>query len=204
MKCAIAALAVPGIVVASSPERKLPAAATVMVCVEKAAAVQQDLLDRAELTAGRMFGSIGLKIEWSNRGRSCLQELQPIVLSVTTDTPRHYLPRAYGMALPYEGYHIRMFYDRIQPMRPDEIVPLMAHVLAHEIVHVISGTDYHSETGVMKFRWSSADLEQMVVRPLPFSDLDILLLKIGIRSRHARLATMRNENTPSTMSIPSE
>ena len=167
---------------------------SVTVCVEKGSAVEAEVLERGEISAGKIFALIGVKIAWRNQNRRCPMERDPIILDVTTNTPRDYFPQAYGTALAFEGIHIRAFYDRIRQIRPDQVVPLLAHVLAHEIVHVVSGTDAHSETGVMKRRWSQSDLEQMLIHPLPFSKPDILLLNLGIRDRHARIATTRNQN----------
>lgn len=199
-----ATLALSGILAASPPHGKLTAASSVIVCVEKAAAVEEEVLDRGEVSAGKILALVGLEIEWRNQRRSCPQEEDSIILNVTTNTPRDYFPRAYGTALPFEGIHIRVFYDRVQRIRPDQVVPLLGHVLAHEIVHILSGTDAHSETGVMKRRWSQSDLEQMVMRPLPFLSFDVSLLNLGIRDRHARLATIRNQNIVSTGGLPSE
>jgi hypothetical protein len=204
MKVYIASLVLLGILAASALHGKLTAASRVTVCVEKAADVDGEGLDRGEISAGKILALVGLEIEWRNQRRSCPQERDPILLNVTTNTPRDYFPRAYGTALPFEGIHIRAFYDRIQRIRPDQVVALLGHVLAHEIVHILSGTDAHSETGVMKRRWSPSDLEQMVSRPLPFSNLDISLLNLGIRDRHARLVTIRNQNMVATAGLPSE
>jgi hypothetical protein len=142
---------------------------SVTVCVGKAAAVEAEVFDRAEVSAGKILALIGVKIEWRNQGHNCPPERDPIILDVTTNTPRDYFPQALATALPFEGIHIRVFYDRIQQIRTDQAVPLLGHVLAHEIVHILSDTDFHPETGVMKRRWSQSDLEQMVIHPLPFS-----------------------------------
>lgn len=198
------ALALPGILAARAPHGKVTTVSRVMVCVEKAAAVEAEMLARGEVSAGKILALAGLEIEWRNQRRSCPQDRDPIILNVTTNTPRDYFPQAYGIALPFEGIHIRVFYDRIQQSRPDQVVALLGHVLAHEIVHSLSGTDSHSETGVMKRRWSQSDLEEMVIRPLPFSNFDLLLLNSGIRDRHARLLAIRNRNMVSMASLPSE
>lgn len=180
------------------------AASSVTVCVEKAAAVEEEVLERGEISAGKILAWIGLEVEWRNQRRSCPQDRDAIIPNVTTNTPRDYFPRAYGTALPFEGIHITAFYDRIQRIRPDQVVPLLGHVLAHEIVHILAGNDSHSEAGVMKRRWSQRDLEQMVIRPLPFSKWDMMLLNMGIRDRHARLVTARNRNTISTAGLARE
>ena len=177
---------------------------SVTVCVDKDAAVEGEVLDRGEISAGKLLALATLQIEWRNRGRSCPPEQDPIILNVTTNTPRDYFPRSFGTALPYEGIHIRIFYDRIQRIPPDQVAPVLGHVLAHEIVHILSGTDAHSEAGVMKRRWSQRDLEQMVIRPLPLSKLHMMLVNLGIRERHARLAAIRNQNTVSIAGLAKE
>ena len=133
MKVYIAILVLPRILAASAPHGKLTAVSSVTVCVEKAAAVEEEVLDRGEISAGKILALIGLEIDWRNQRGSCPQERDPIILNVTTNTPRDYFPRAYSTALPFEGIHIRAFYDRIQRIRPDQVVPLLGHVLAHEI-----------------------------------------------------------------------
>src|SRR5580698_9505171 len=53
-------------------------------------------------------------------------------------------------ALPYEGTHIVIFYDRAQAAMPDPegVAQLLAHVLAHEVTHVLEGVSRHSAEGV--------------------------------------------------------
>src|SRR5215472_12063400 len=91
LKVYIATLVLPGIL-ASAPHGKLTAASSVTVCVEEAAAVEEEVLDRGELSAGKILALIGLKIEWRNQRRSCPQERDPIIVNVTTNTPRDYFP----------------------------------------------------------------------------------------------------------------
>ena len=38
---------------------------------------------------------------------------------------------------------------------------LLAHVLVHEITHVLEGVDRHTGQGVMKARWTEDDLALM-------------------------------------------
>jgi hypothetical protein len=60
---------------------------------------------------------------------------------------------------------------------------LLAHVLAHEITHVLERTDRHSADGVMKAHWNLLDFTKMVWRPLPFAVEDVELIHRGIASR---------------------
>jgi len=83
-----------------------------------------------------------------------------------------------------------VFYDRINHLVGGDLrtPALLAHVLVHEITHVLEGVDRHSETGVMKALWTEADYVQMRAKPLPFTDWDIQLIHKGLESRGARLA----------------
>jgi len=183
-------------------QAKLVPVARVTVCLENAVGVDDVTLDRAELGAAKIFASIPLQMDWRHYGKSCPTERDPIMLRITTGTPKDYYPGALGSALPYEGIHIRIFYDRIQQVRPDLVVPVLAHVLAHETAHILMGTDSHSDIGVMKFRWNRNELEYMAVRPLTFSVFDISLLNSGIAARHTRLAAARDGNTIFAAKVP--
>lgn len=57
---------------------------------------------------------------------------------------------------------------------------LLAHVLVHEIGHVLERTDRHSNTGVMKEYWTRADLDEMAVRPLHFGKEDIEWIRMTL------------------------
>ena len=59
---------------------------------------------------------------------------------------------------------------------------LLAHVLVHEITHILQGITRHSETGIMKAHWTPEDYEEMQLRPLSFTRKDIELIQIGLAS----------------------
>jgi hypothetical protein len=86
-----------------------------------------------------------------------------------------------------EAVHIVVLYDRIQKSAgdPTQASALLAHVMTHEITHLLQGVSRHSETGVMKAHWDKHDLAQMAYKPLPFAPEDIDLIQHGLR----RLAT---------------
>ena len=60
---------------------------------------------------------------------------------------------------------------------------LLAHVLVHEITHILQGTDRHSPNGIMKSHWKSEDLLQMASGPLPFDQHDLKLIHEGLAAR---------------------
>jgi len=79
------------------------------------------------------------------------------------------------------GIHgITVFSDRIQGLARQfavEEFKLTAHVLVHEIGHVLERLDHHSDTGIMKARWSRADFQAMTRRPLPFAAEDLARIR---------------------------
>jgi hypothetical protein len=118
-----------------------------------------------------MFARIGVRIQW--RGTPAGSPLVRIEVSVGAAPQFH--PGALAYARPFEtGVRtIVVFYDRIvfaAARWPGFEHRLLAHVLAHEIGHVLSGTDAHSEAGVMKAHWTPADYAKMATAPLPFTD----------------------------------
>ena len=144
-------------------------------------------LTRAEQAASKMFAEIGVAIEWSGRD-DCQLRSGAIVVTLSYAIDPRKQPGAYAFARPYEGTHIVIFWDRIQHKLPRSGASiLLAHVLAHEITHILQIDTRHSETGVMKAAWSDDDLFQMVERPLRFTERDVQLIYLGMAGRRASL-----------------
>ena len=80
--------------------------------------------------------------------------------------------------MPYQGRHITVFLDRIETMEHPE--PVLAHVIVHEITHVVQGVCRHSDTGLMKAHWTTRDLFEMRYMPLTFTQEDLMLLYRGL------------------------
>jgi hypothetical protein len=142
----------------------------------------------AEEIASRMFARIGIALHWREVGHNCPGEA--IVVSLTTRTPEGLQPHALAYTLPYEGTHIRVFLDRIRHQAllnsPNFERHLLAHVLVHEITHLLEGTNGHSDRGVMKARWEHADFGQMMTSAgLPFTPEDVSLIRRGLELRAA-------------------
>lgn len=91
----------------------------------------------------------------------------PIFLTLETRMSETQLPGALGVALPLEGNHAWVFYDRVLRASSEDNHPaaLLAHVMAHEIAHVLQGIIRHSDSGILKARWSGTDCTRMAVFP---------------------------------------
>lgn len=136
----------------------------------------------ARLTVSQMFAGIGVAITWRTQMAGCPAGALRVSLSMKTEETLR--PGALAYALPYEGTHIVVFYDRIQRMGSLRNAPrVMAHVIAHEVSHILEGIVRHSEEGVMKARWSDNDLRAMERKPLAFAPEDVDLIYTGLEYR---------------------
>jgi hypothetical protein len=144
---------------------------------------------RAQATAiaSKMYEAIGVTIDWRSGGRACNAE-GVIHIGLTDDTPAKLMPGALAYALPYEGINIRVFVDRVLNIVGERTLPyLLAHVLVHEIGHILEGINRHSRSGVMTAHWTSKDYRVMEMGCLPFAEEDVTLIHQGLQNRSERL-----------------
>jgi hypothetical protein len=179
----IAALSIILIAAASSAAGAIggapPAVRKVTVCMESGPGD----FGRARMMTASLFARIGVTLEWYEWSR-CPSEALRIGLS--DKTPEDLRPGALAYAVPFEGTHIRVFWDRVQAGAcGSRVTALLAYVLAHEITHMLQGCTRHSATGVMKAQWDPADVERMARMELPFTADDIDLIYGGMDQRDA-------------------
>jgi hypothetical protein len=146
----------------------------------------------AETLAAKMFASAGIKIDWCYSLRSCQKRPGLIVIDITTSQRSAFPSAALAVARPYEGTHIEVAYDRIQAAAPRSLQRvLLAHVLVHEVTHMLQSISRHSETGVMKARWDEADYVAMLSETLPFTAADVELIHVGLQKRVSKVSAAR-------------
>jgi hypothetical protein len=63
------------------------------------------------------------------------------------------------------------------------VAVLLGHVLAHEIGHLLLGTNQHSREGLMQARWDAATTEHAITRRLEFSPRQAKTLRKQLLSR---------------------
>jgi hypothetical protein len=166
----------------------------VTVYISPGASVDLMVLAQAKNLASRMFAGIGVDIEWL-QGRPSVREKGAIGIEFVTNTPESLRPGSLACARPYEGVHVLVLWDRIHRLPSANRV--LAHVMVHEITHLLEGVEGHSEEGVMKAHWSDADFGSMRRKTLPFAPEDVSLIHRGLRSRTsiAMATAVRAENT---------
>lgn len=164
------------------------AAPVVTVCLERGNNDTVSLV-RARILASRMFGAAGVQIDWRRKTRSCPSEAIQVALGKSAAPEDHPLALAY--ALPYEGTTIVLFHDRLLNHEQLQRPCVIAHVLVHEITHMLQGVARHSSEGVMKAHWEKGSYCGVGMKPLPFTMEDVDLIQRGMRDRAARLQASR-------------
>ncbi len=134
--------------------------------------------------ATRMFAAIGVRVEWKTQDTKTKPDPITIRVRFTTGEPGRSGPLAY--AYPFEPDRgVTVMYHRILEAThrsPGVRGAVLAHVLVHEIAHMLMRTPAHSPGGIMKARFTSADYPQMALWPLPFlpADADRIRRALGL------------------------
>lgn len=126
----------------------------------------------ARARAARMFETAGVQIAW--RGRQC--PVNGIRVLQRMYTPRSERPGALAYAM-LSTRTVALYYDRIRAdVHASQFERLLAHVLVHEITHILQGHYRHSTDGVMKSRWAEHDYWMMGRQGLALTAEDIRLI----------------------------
>jgi hypothetical protein len=143
-------------------------------------------VSKAEREAGRLLGEAGLNVVWIDCQLKqtavsptdpCQQPLEPtdIVLRVLPDHARNGVQdSAFGLAvLPVLA---SVYYEHaVLLARNDgaefETPIILGFVMAHEIGHLMLGSNSHSDTGVMQGQWERKQVRQIMKGDLHFTAL---------------------------------
>jgi hypothetical protein len=148
-------------------------------------------VERAKQVAAKMFAGIGINVQWRASDPEPQQGLSIDVSLISDESPGEQDQAALAEAYPYAGAtgHITVRYDRVRNSvgASRDLEPtLLAHVLVHEMTHVLECLDRHSETGVMKSHWTAEDYYDMRWKPLTFTREDVELIRMGMEVLRAR------------------
>lgn len=159
------------------------------VYVNQSAEMPLGMLSNATSTATQMFREIGVNV----RMRTSMPAHEPkdacgapIVIEFENGSAYRGTNGALAYSKPYKesGTSIHVLAGRL---RLDRGIPfaytLLAHVIVHEITHVLEQIGRHSEAGVMKAVWSDGDYDEMRRHPLPFAPEDVELIRNGLARR---------------------
>jgi hypothetical protein len=161
----------------------------VVACIETGRD-SADVVGKAASISYRLFRPAGVKLDLHTGWHSCeAQRGKAILVSLSMHTPKDLLPGAFAHALPYEGVHIEVFYDRMAHTEDDLRPYLLAYVVVHEITHILEGVARHSDSGIMKAHWDSDEYALMRRGQLRFAEEDIKLIHKGLAAPAAHPAS---------------
>lgn len=137
-----------------------------------------EIVGIAEQEASRMFAGVGVSIIWRLGVPKPHDDAEVVEAVLEARAPAGFMAGALASATlgVDSGTRIQIFYDRVQASASPEGVPaILAHVLVHEITHILEGVNRHSGYGIMKARWEQNDFWSMR-KQLPFAPEDIALI----------------------------
>jgi hypothetical protein len=150
------------------------------------------LQSQAKVLASAILAGAGVKLQWHDPNK-CPAEA--ILITLLGEVPARFMPGVLAYALPFEGTHIVVFSERAKH-RPAPARSVLAHVIVHEITHILEGISLHSDKGVMKAEWSGTDYQEMIRRPLQFTEDDVWRIQRGLKWWVARRASGRDGHGP--------
>lgn len=160
----------------------------VTVCVGAGGGLQREVLSQGMAFTEEMFNRIGVRLKWSC---SAPPDAPPaVVVRVDNEMPRHVSRSALAFARPYalRGVRVVISWDRLQPFlsaHPSSAGIILGGVLAHELGHVLSRSDYHDAHGLMSAKWAGDDLHAIEFKPLAFSPEESRYIHEGLQSIEA-------------------
>jgi hypothetical protein len=159
---------------------------TVTVSVFNDAGVSPILSQQAQDVARRVFAQAGVKLEWMNCGLPSQTEKE-VSLCIQSDFPTHLhltlighpiYPVATTLGVSYlaedgVGFQGVVFCERVAELQSGtgvDMAILLGVVMAHELGHLLLGTNSHSPGGLMRASWRREDLAHAVKGALFLSD----------------------------------
>jgi hypothetical protein len=149
--------------------------AELVVAVHNHAGVSANTLAQAERTASLIFQQAGVDVDWANCDRPA-GEGQIAPSCHVTEFPRHLqlsiarrsknlTESVLGVSFLAEdgsGCYSDVFLEPTEELHEKlhviNLGTLLGYVMAHEIGHLLLGTNSHSEAGIMRPQWNGRDL----------------------------------------------
>jgi hypothetical protein len=178
-----------------------PADAQVTVSVYNDAQVPTDILARAEQQAASIFSRAGLDVTWLRcthinsgvRAAACNGFDVPghVAVRIIARTASSKSDAAFGVAFlapDGTGRYSDVFWKRAQRLHANSNVDLagiLGSVIAHEMGHLLLGSNAHAISGIMRAHWESDELHRIAMGTLMF-------LPEQSKRMHARIATVES------------
>jgi hypothetical protein len=183
--------------------------ATITVEVDNYSQASPAVLAGAEREAGRIFGEAGLRTVWlecpvgpstADRQEACERAIEAtdIRLRIVGAPIQNKLPDSVfgfavhpALATVYYEYAVR----RARSDNAEFEAPIiLGCVIAHEIGHLLLGSNSHFGTGIMQPRWEPYQVRQLMTGALLFTPEQSKLIRAQARTRMGpQTATLREQ-----------
>jgi hypothetical protein len=173
----------------------------VTVSVHNDAGIPAGTLRGAELEASRVFRQSGIEVKWLNcpqpanaeDAAKCRTAVFPEYLQLRI-ARRSLNLSDFTFGISYlsadgSGCYANLFYDRVAELHARShmsLASILGHVAAHEIGHLLLGTNSHTESGIMRARWQSGELGSVGKGALFFSDAESRQMGNKLATWHAK------------------
>jgi hypothetical protein len=168
------------------------------------ARVSESILSQAEQEAARIFQNAGVEIAWiackpsktrPTTAAACLSPLGLTHLALRiVPWSSHLGDSIFGSAFltkDGDGVYCDVFYPSVEILHRDSDASLsrvLGHVMAHEIGHLLLGTNAHSAMGIMRPHWQGEELRRIGMGTLPFTMQQVRHMQARLVSISATLA----------------
>ena len=156
----------------------------VTVFVSNSATAPEKIVLAAEQNAGRIFHQAGVELEWVNCGGQAVSLSQAQCLDNVTSLGLvvRIIPHArtlgddiFGVSFVDHdsGTYADLFFEPIEQLhqqnRDISLAPILGDVLAHELGHLLLGSNAHSRDGIMQPHWTREQLHRVAIGQMRFS-----------------------------------
>jgi len=179
----------------------------VTISVHNDAGISASTLRGAEMEASRVFRQSGIEVKWLNcplpadgpeDPAECRTAEFPAYLQLRiARRSRNLSDITFGisyLSADGSGCYANLFYEQIEEMHKRSRVNLgsfLGDVAAHEIGHLLLGTNSHAANGIMRARWESEELASISAGTLFFSEAE----SRQMRSKLATWQTKRKDDS---------
>ena len=175
----------------------------VTVFVSDSANATERVVLEAERNAGRIFRQAEVDVEWVNCGVKDRYQSEPQCGATTTSSHSlivRIIPHArtlgediFGVSFVDHdtGTYADLFFEPIEQLHEQykdiALAPILGGVLAHELGHLLLGSNAHSRDGIMQPHWTKEQLVQAAMGRMRFGKEEAAKMR-------TRLASFQIEN----------
>jgi hypothetical protein len=141
------------------------------------AGVPADVLEAARTELTRIYGRAGFELVWDRRGAERPSTRVTVKIVSYLPQPNRAAPYVMGVTVKHSDGRLAyvVFNEVVAFSRAHnvDLSTLLAHVIAHEVGHVLLPTGAHSPTGVMRATWDRSQIRDAQNGDLTFTAEEI-------------------------------